>query len=147
MKKAATLAIVALVTLGATASASGARAHKLTVKFIATNGYFIDNAPSGTSGGDLFGSSGDVRRAGAKVGRFSSACTAAPPVGGQCQATLILRHRGRFQLAGNIRTDLSRNILSVVGGTGKYRNARGTARLQKANQSGSVQRVHLRFVR
>src|SRR4051794_19958627 len=139
MKKAATLAAVALVTLGATASASGTRAQRLHVKLIATNGYYVDNDPSGNSGGDLFGSSGNVRRAGVKAGRFSSACTAAPPVGAQCQATLILRHRGRVQLEGNYRTDKARNVLSVVGGTGKYRSARGTARLLKGNPSGSVQ--------
>jgi hypothetical protein len=146
MKKAATLAAVALVTLAAAASASGAPAQKLNLKLISTNGYYVDNDPSGSSGGDLFGSSGDLRRAGVKVGQFSSACTAAPPVGAQCQATLILRH-SRVQLEGNLRTDKPRNVLSVVGGTGKYRSARGSARLQKANTSGSVQLVHLRIVR
>ena len=112
------------------------------VRLVATNGYFVDNDPSGNSGGDLFGSSGDLRRQGARVGRFTSVCTLVPP-GGQCQASLSLRGRGGVQIAGNIRLQGQHSRVAIVGGTGSFRTARGEATLDALNAQGSVQRVRL----
>jgi hypothetical protein len=70
-----------------------------------------------------------------------------PPVGGQCQATLILRRRDRIQLAGNIRIQGDFNRLSIVGGTGKFRNVRGDATLQPVDDQGQVQRLKLTILR
>jgi hypothetical protein len=132
-----------LAWAGASAS-PGKRAEREVVmaRLVATNGYFVDNDPSGNSGGDLFGSSGDLRRQGEKVGRFTSACTLVPP-GGQCQVTLSLRGRGGVQAAGNVRLQAQHSRVAIVGGTGSFRTARGEATLDALNAQGSVQRVRL----
>jgi hypothetical protein len=102
VRKAAALVAVAGTTAallglaGASASPKSAHRQVLTMRLVATNGYFVDNDPSGQSGGDLFGSAGELRRHGHKIGRASSACTLVPPVGGQCQVTLIRRRGGRI---------------------------------------------------
>ena len=150
MKRAMALVVVAATTaavsswVGASASPSGAHRQVVIVRAVSTHGYFVDNDPSGQSGGDLFGAAGELRHHGQKVGRFSSACTLVPPVGGQCQGTFGLRHQGGVQIAGNIRPQSTHNRVAVVGGTGRFRKARGEATLDALNAQGSVQRV--RFV-
>lgn len=116
------------------------------MRLVVLDSYFVDNDPSGQSGGDLFGSSGELRRRGNRVGKYASACTNSPPVGAQCQATLILR-RGRIQLAGNYRTQGDYNRVAIVGGTNKFRGVRGDATIQTLDDQGSVQRLHLTILR
>jgi Dirigent-like protein len=154
VRKAVALVAVAGTTaallgwVGAGASSNGDHRQVRNLRLVTTHGYFVDNGASGPSGGDLFGGAGDFRRRGHKVGKFSSACTLSPPVGGQCQATFIRRRGGRIQFAGNIRLQgTSRNRLAIVGGTGKFRRARGDAILQSLNDAGSVQRLHLTILR
>ncbi len=150
-KEAALIAVAAVAALFGlvVASASPKTSHReeRTVRLVVGDGYFVDNNSSGQSGGDLFGASGELRRRGHKVGKFSNACTLSPPVGGQCAATLILRHRGGIQLAGNIRIQGDHNRLAIVGGTGRFRRVRGDATLQAVNDQGTVQRVHLTILR
>ena len=118
------------------------------MRLVAIDGFFVDNDPSGQSGGDLFGASGELRRGGYKRGKFSSACTLAPPVGGQCQTTLIFRGQGAIQLAGNVRIQADRNRISIVGGTGSFRSVRGgEVTLRPLDDQGQVQRLHLTILR
>jgi hypothetical protein len=142
-------AIAAALLSWAGASASPSRVHRqvVIVRLVATNGYSVDNDPSGQSGGDLFGSAGELRHHGQKVGRFSSACTLAPPVGGQCQATLSLRGQGGVQIAGNVRFQGTHNRVAIVGGTGKFRTARGEATLDVVGGQGQLQRVRMVILR
>jgi hypothetical protein len=154
MRKAVALVAVAATTAamlglaGASASPKSGHRQVLNMRLVATNGYFVDNDPGGQSGGDLFGSAGQLRHHGHKIGRASSACTLVPPVGGQCQVTLIRRRGGRIQLAGNIGFPASaRNRVAIVGGTGKFRRARGDAIIDALNQQGSIQRVRLTVLR
>jgi hypothetical protein len=150
MRKAVALVAVAATTAamlglaGASASPKSGHRQVLNMRLVATNGYFVDNNPGGQSGGDLFGSAGELRRHGHKIGRASSACTLVPPVGGQCQVTLIRRRGGHIQLAGSIRFPATtRNRIAIVGGTGKFRKARGDAIFDARNQQGSIQRLRL----
>jgi len=142
---------VALVGLSnwvfAGASAIDSHHRERHLRLVATNGFFVDNDPSGQSGGDLFGASGELRRGGEAVGKFSSACTLAPPVGGQCQATLIFGYRDQIQLAGNNRIQGEDNRLSIVGGTGKFRDVRGVVSLRRLDEQGQVQQLKLTVVR
>jgi hypothetical protein len=142
---AATAALLSWV--GASASTTGDHRQERNVRLVVSESFFVDNDPSGVSGGDLVGSSGEMRHGGNGVGRYSSACTLSPPVGGQCQATLIWRYRDRIQLAGNFRIQADHNRLAIVGGTGKFRDVRGDATLQAVDNQGSVQRVHLTILR
>jgi hypothetical protein len=131
------------------ASASPTDGDRLTkrARLVVTNGWSVDNDPSGQSGGDLFGASGELRRRGHRPGKWSSACTLSPPVGGQCQATLIFRGRHRIQLGGNIRIQGDFNRLSIVGGTGRFRDAGGDATLQPVDDQGQVQQLELTILR
>jgi hypothetical protein len=151
-RAAALVAVVATTAavwgwVGASASTKSSHRQERTVRLVVGDGYFVDNDPSGQSGGDLFGASGKLRHRGHKVGKFSNACTLSPPVGGQCQVTLIWDYRDRIQLAGNFRLQAEHNRLAIVGGTGKFRRAQGVATIQAANDQGTVQRVHLTVLR
>jgi hypothetical protein len=133
--------------VGASASPGDHRQER-NMRIVVIDSFFVDNDPSGASGGDLFGSSGNLRHSGNRVGKFSSACTLSPPVGGQCQATLIWRNRGSIQLAGNIRIQGGdRNRLAIVGGTGRFRSARGDATVQAVDNQGAIQRLRLTILR
>lgn len=152
MRKALTAIVAAGIAaalmgwVGASASPSEHRQER-TARLIVGDGYFVDNDPSGQSGGDLFGASGEIRRHGYRVGKWSSACILSPPVGGQCQLTLIWRRGGRIQLAGNIGIQSERNRLAIVGGTRRFRKARGDATLRALGNQGAVQRIHLTILR
>jgi hypothetical protein len=140
---------VAVPTLaGAHHSPTSVHKQVRYVRAVTTNGWNVDNDPSGPSGGDLFGSTGDLRHAGGKVGTYSSACTGVSDVLAQCQATFIWNSGDRLQLAGQLelQPDVV-NHLSIVGGTGKYRTARGEATIKQASQDGAVQRARLVIVR
>jgi hypothetical protein len=117
------------------------------MRLAVVDGFFVDNASSGQSGGDLVGASGELRHRGHKRGKWSSACTLAPPVGGQCQLTLILRGRDRIQLAGNVRIQQDLNRLSIVGGTGRFRSVAGDATLRPLDDQGQVQGLRLTVLR
>jgi hypothetical protein len=142
---ATTAAVLGLA--GASASPTGDHRQERNVRLVVTDSFFVDNDPSDVSGGDLVGSSGKMRHGRSGVGKYSSACTLSPPVGGQCQVTLIWRNRDRIQLAGNFRIQAEHNRLAIVGGTGKFRNAGGDATLQAVGDQGSIQRVHLTILR
>ena len=143
------LTAIAAVATGVTAAdASAGKVHKqaLYVRTVPTSSFYVDNDPSGNSAGDLFGSTGDLRRAGRRLGTYSSACTAASDSLGECHATFVFRDGARLQLAGQF--DLSSGIenqLSIVGGTGKYKQARGQAHLKPATRNPAVQKVRLRI--
>ncbi len=132
--------------VGASASPKAGHRNERNMRLVAIDGFFVDNDPSGQSGGDLFGSAGNLRHGGVTLGKHSSACTLAPPVGAQCQATLILR-RGRIQLAGNLRIQGDSNRLAIVGGTAEFRGVRGDVILRPVDDQGSVQHLHLTILR
>jgi hypothetical protein len=61
--------------------------------------------------------------------------------------TLIFRERDRLQLAGNVRIQRDFNRVSIVGGTGKFRDVGGDATLQPVDDQGQVQQLELTIVR
>jgi hypothetical protein len=133
--------------VGASASPTDGDRQTKSARLVVTNGWSVDNDPPDQSGGDLFGASGELRRDGHRPGKWSSACTLSPPVGGQCQVTLILRGRDRIQLAGNIGFQRDFNRVSIVGGTGRFRGAAGDATLQPVDDQGQVQQIVLTILR
>ncbi len=131
------------------ASASATKVHKQVryARIVVENGFYVDNDPSGSSGGDLFGSTGSLTHNGTKVGDFSSTCTASSAEQAECDATFLWKNGDRLQAAGEIRMQEVTNHLSIVGGTGKYKEARGDATLTRLDDQGSVQRARLRILR
>src|SRR6266516_1703310 len=114
------------------ASASTRRREVTHVRTVESSNYFVDNDPSGTSGGDL-------GRHGSDIGSFSTACTLVSPVKAHCQASLIWSGRGTIELAGSLKIKQTRNVVAIIGGTHDFRRARGEATLKTGN--GPVTRV------
>ena len=141
------VALITAISGFAGATSSAKRGQVLGVRIVATDSFFVDNDPSGNSGGDLFGSTGDLRRRGQKVGNYSSACTASSAAGGQCQVTFVLGGGGRLQLAGTFYLQRTQNRISIVGGTGKFRRARGDAILRVVGGQGAIQHARLTILR
>jgi hypothetical protein len=120
--------------------------EKANVRIIVTESYYLPSGqPNGA--GDLFGSSGELRQAGERIGRFASACQGVPSAGGQCQATFIWQGRGRIQIAGNVNTSAEQNRLAIVGGTGDFRRADGTALVRPLDEQSQRQSVRLLILR
>jgi hypothetical protein len=143
-------ATIAVITLSSPAVTNASRHRQVvTLKLVATSTYSVDNDPSGGSGGDLFGSSGDLRRRGHRRGTYSSACTASSAVTAQCAATLVFSNRvDRLQIAGELSFAELPNRYSIVGGTGGYRGARGDATVAPVDQSDPArQRARLVILR
>ncbi len=138
-------ALAARVTLPVTAPAAGEPGGTVvrTVLLQSTSGF---STPGGPNGGALFGGTGKLRQGGVAVGSFSSACISTSTLGGQCNVTLIWNGKGRVQVAGSIRIDKPDNVASIVGGTGKFRGARGTMIIRRVSEDGSRQRARLRFI-
>jgi len=152
MRRALKLVVVVTAGIGllaSVASASSSRDHRLVkyVRVAAKSAFYVDNDPSGNSGGDSFGSTGDLRHAGQKVGTYSSACTASSAERAQCQVTFRWHGGDRLQLAGDYKLQAPRNEIAIVGGTGRFRRARGEATLKPGSQDGSIQRARLVIVR
>jgi len=150
MKKVLTLVAVAVAATGLlAASAPAAKVHKHVryVKLHVEQGFFVDNDPSGQSGGDLFGSTGVLRHHSHQVGTFSATCTSSSEEEGQCNVTFVWNRGDRLQLAGEIRMQGGQSFLAIVGGTGKYKQARGDATVTPVDDAGQVQRIKLRILR
>jgi hypothetical protein len=135
--------------VNASAAPSDSRAEVITGRLVVGNGYNVDNGQPGPSGGDLFGSSGVLRRDGSDVGRFSSACQLSPPVGAQCQGTLSFQGEGGVQIAGNVVFENPHNRTAIVGGTGRFSDAGGYVELDTLDgpDPGTVQRLRLTILR
>jgi hypothetical protein len=145
------IAVIAALSswAGATMPSRGGNDQVRHLRAVATKAFNVDNDPSGISGGDMFGSSGDLRRHGNTIGRYTSTCTATgSDMEAQCQATFTWQSGGRIQLAGDFQIQSTeKNRLAIVGGTEKFRKVRGDATFLAANDDGSIQSVRLRIVR
>jgi hypothetical protein len=138
-----------LATFWPASARASAERQVLTLKLVATNTWNVDNDPGGPTGGDLFGSSGDLRRRGHKLGTYGSACTATSASTAQCGATLVFSNGSdRLQIAGLLDFNELPNHYSIIGGTGKNRRARGEATVQPVDQSDPTrQRMRLVILR
>jgi hypothetical protein len=150
VKRALMLVALAVAAMGIAAfGASAAKVKKqvIYVRLVTTSGWNVDNDPSGPSGGDLFGSEGNLVRSGrGPVGTYTSACTASSAERAQCQVTLVWRNGKRLQIAGDYELQGSENQLAIVGGTGKYRKARGEAVVKPDTANPATQKVKLRIL-
>jgi dirigent-like protein len=141
------LAAIAAVVLGSVAaSGSNKSAEKVRLILLNTRSFSVDNSPSGTSPGDLFGASGPLKRGRKRIGNLISSCTLASTkkVQGQCAATFSLKRLGSLELAGKV-TQTPSFTVAIIGGTGDFRRAAGTATVRSIGD-GSRQHVSLRIL-
>jgi hypothetical protein len=141
------IATAATALMAADASAAKTKKQVIYVRLVTTSGWSVDNNPNGPSGGDLFGSEGNLVRSGrGQVGIYTSACTASSAERAQCQATLVWRNGKRLQIAGDYELQGSENQLAIVGGTEKYRKARGEAIVRPSAANPTTQKVKLKIL-
>jgi hypothetical protein len=137
-----------IVAFGSTAAASSSQT--LTVKIVVTNSYFVDNGAPDLSPGDVVGSSGRLVKKSQRVGSYGSVCTVvstSPKPLGHCEATFALGGRGRLEVAGRFNFQDTSNLVSIVGGTGDFRDVGGTATIEFLGGQGAVQRVTFNIIR
>lgn len=144
---------VLLVALPAPAATNTADAT-LTIRLISTAGQFTyrDRPPQGPSKGDVISGPSVLRNAvkqfgrlkGAVVGHDVEVLTLATATTGAMKVTVYLpggtlRVRGRWTPKANSGT------VQVVGGTGRYANARGTSYVRDLSAKRSLNVYHLRI--
>src|SRR2546423_7116969 len=132
----AAVAAAAALLAGQAADGSpshAARLHTLRVVGIDASDYQVDNAPAGESGGDTFGGSSNLYEHGKLVGHEVIACTETSIRGSQCGDTFLLRD-GRIDTVGAFAFTRKPQDLAIAGGSGVYRNARGTATIIKTSE-------------
>jgi len=144
---------VLLVALPAPAATKAADAT-LTIRLISTAGRitYRDRAPQGPSKGDVISAPSALRNAvkqfgrpkGALVGQDFEVIPLASASTGTLRAKVYLpggtlRVRGRWSSRTNAET------VQVVGGTGRYANARGTSYVRDLSGKRSLNVYHLRI--
>jgi allene oxide cyclase len=123
--------LVAALVVAATGAASGHGHHGKgkTIRVVerATTDTTVDNAPAGDSIGDLlaFGNELFDRRNQEKVGTDQGSCVrTVPGKAFECSWTNSLA-KGQITVQGPF-LDAGDSTMAITGGTGAYRNARGT---------------------
>jgi hypothetical protein len=74
--------------LAASASAANVHKHVRYVKLVVEQGFFVDNDPSGQSGGDLFGSTGVLRHRTTRSAPSQPPASPHPQTGGSAMSAL-----------------------------------------------------------
>jgi len=124
--------------VGASASTSAGKTIKVVER--AETDAVIDLGASGDSIGDMLAFGNDIYNASntKKIGRDEGSCIRTNPgLAWECSWTTILSH-GSLTVSGPFYDDLRDSQLAITGGTGRYRNARGTMTLHARDELGSA---------
>lgn len=96
----------------------------IRVREIEMRSRYIDVGRQGESPGDYFLSESRLMQGGEKVGRDSVRCTFGVRTF-SCEATALLRGKGKIVVAGALFTDQGDFRLAITGGTGAFKDAQG----------------------
>ena len=128
------IAIVAGLAVLALTGAAGAQDAPSTLELVSVEQRCgtADNGRRGDSLGDLLACRGSLQQDGRNAGRVHWTCVylGAERRGEDCTATVSLAG-GTLQLAGVLSHTNPVSTWAIVGGTGDYAGARGTARLRQ----------------
>jgi hypothetical protein len=115
--------------LGASCSGEPAKGPKvITVRGEITGTHAVDSPPAGPSAGDHSVFTEDLFGTGRRIGRTTGSCVViTPPASFQCTAIASLPE-GQLTLLANIAEGPATG--AITGGTGRYRKARGTFRVE-----------------
>ena len=132
-------AFAACAVLTATATGAHSQAWTMTLDAQQSETHFIDNAPKGESPGDVIAFTDTLRRHGTVVG-FA-----------EISGTLIDKKRDADELQGTIKLASGQIMISgislgqtpvqtfaIVGGTGHYEGARGTATIKTGGHGATI---------
>lgn len=89
-----------------------------------TRDRYVDVGARGESAGDYFLFEGRLLQDGKKVGRDSGRCLLGIRTF-TCEASVILKGRGKIVVAGTLFTEQGDFRLPITGGTGAFKDARG----------------------
>jgi hypothetical protein len=105
-------------------SDTGSKTIRVASKTVAAD--VVDTGQSGPTPGDLFVFRNQLRRDGEAFGRLEVACMFVKlEEEYACHGTAFLPG-GRLAVSGALSLDQRTNLVPIVGGTGRYRRARGT---------------------
>ncbi|HEY6058463.1 MAG TPA: dirigent protein [Candidatus Limnocylindrales bacterium] len=133
---AAGMLVAALATSVGAAGSDGT----ITVVERALTDTTVDLGATGDSLGDMlmFGNPIYDAANANKIGRDEGSCARTNPgVAWECSWTTIVPKSGSITVQGPFYDDLRDSWLSITGGTGTYRNARGQMKLHARNAAGS----------
>ncbi len=126
----------------------------LTIRLISTAGHitYRDRAPQGPSKGDVISGPSVLRNAvkqfgrpkGAVVGHDYEVITLATATTGTLSAKVYLPG-GTLRVRGRWTSKTNADTVQVVGGTGRYANARGTSYVRDLSGKRSLNVYHLRI--
>jgi hypothetical protein len=136
---AAAAVLVIALAAGGTGAASSGGGKRIAVFERATTDTLVDLPPAGDSVGDTLTFANEVfdARTGKKVGSDQGQCVRTV-VGEafECSWTTFLP-KGQITVQGPFYDDGSDSTLAIIGGTGAYRNARGSMELRFHNPQGT----------
>ena len=104
--------------------ARGGGGQVIRVREIQNRGRFIDVGRQGESPGDYFIFESRLMQKGLNVGRDSGKCLLGVRTF-TCEATALIRGKGKIVVGGTLFTDQNDFRLAVTGGTGAFKGARG----------------------
>jgi hypothetical protein len=125
---AGTLAIAAVTASGSGGGASSSKVKVLSFQGGGSAATFIDNGASGGSPGDMIVVHEQLHIRGAAVGRVDTVCILTEPPRGRCEGTADIPG-GQISTAGILISSTQPHTEGITGGTGRYRRARGTAKI------------------
>lgn len=121
-------AVMALAGTTVAAAHAASADERRAYRVIVTQGNQIDNAPAGFGVGDVLVFSGPIiDEGGASIGRVDGQCTVTTNQGQAYCTPVLSLSEGQILLAGSRSVVELQGNLAIVGGTGRYRNARGDA--------------------
>ncbi len=106
----------------------------IRVKEIEVRGRFIDVGSQGDGPGDYFVSESKLMQDGQKVGRDSVRCTFGVRTF-SCEATALIKGKGKIAVAGALFTDQNDFHLPITGGTGAFKDARGGLTVEEGKKT------------
>ncbi len=134
--------------------ATTAQGALLTIRLISTAGQinYRDRPPQGPSKGDVLSGPSILRNAvaqfgrpkGAVVGHDYEVLTLSSPTVGVANVRVYLPG-GTLRVKGRINASASAGTIQVVGGTGRYANARGTSYIRDLSGRRSLNVYHLQI--
>ena len=125
--------------LAATGAAAGRTANPIVLDAKQTSTHFVDNRPRGESSGDTIQFSDVLRRHGRVVGYAEALGTLVDRARDidELQGTIHLRS-GEIMITGISIGQTATQTFAIVGGTGSYANAHGTATIRTTPRATTI---------